>query len=93
MIFFLFIPLPCSLLPAYAIGVFFQVGGPMNKILVLRNKRVFKGLFIHLIGCEHDQDLGPPFSCVFKQFGHWSSYLEKRIMLLDMLSGDSTKVL
>ena len=23
---------------------FFKVGGPMNKILVLRNKRVFKGL-------------------------------------------------
>ena len=49
----------------------------MNKILVLRNKRVFKGLFIHLIGCEHDQDLGPPFSHVFKQVGHWSTYLEK----------------
>ena len=49
----------------------------MNKILVLRNKRVFKGLFIHLIGCEHDQDLGPPFSYVFKQVGHWSTYLEK----------------
>ena len=50
----------------------------MNKILVLRNKRVFKGLFIHLIGCEHDQDLGPPFSHVFKQVGHWSTYLEKK---------------
>ena len=49
----------------------------MNKILVLRNKRVFKGLFIHLIGCEHDQDLGPPFSYVFNQVGHWSTYLEK----------------
>ena len=56
---------------------FFQVGGPMNKILVLRNKGVFKGLFIHLIGCEQDQDLGPPFSHVFKQVGHWSTYLEK----------------
>ena len=50
----------------------------MNKIMVLRNKRVFKGLFIHLIGYEHDQDLGPPFSQVFKQVGHWSTYLEKR---------------
>ena len=49
----------------------------MNKILVLRNKRVFKGLFIHLIGCVQDQDLGPPFSHVFKQVGHWSTYLEK----------------
>ena len=34
-------------------------------------------LFIHLIGCEHDQDLGPPFSHVFKQVGHWSTYIEK----------------
>ena len=50
----------------------------MNKILVLRNKRVFKGLFIHLIGCEHDQDLGPTFSHVFKQVRHWSTYLEKK---------------
>ena len=50
----------------------------MTKILVLRNNRVFKGLFIHLIGCEHDQDLGPPFSHVFKQVGHWYTHLEKR---------------
>ena len=57
---------------------FFQVGGPMTKILVLKNKPVFKGLFIHLIGCEYDQDLGPPFSHVFKLVGHWSTYLEKK---------------
>ena len=49
----------------------------MTKILVLRNRRVFKGLFIHLIGCEHDQDLGLPFSHAFKQVGHWSTYLDK----------------
>ena len=49
----------------------------MTKIVVLRNKPVFKGLFIHLIGCEHDQDLGPPFSHVLKLVGHWSTYLEK----------------
>ena len=49
----------------------------MTKILVLRNKPIFKGLFIHLIGCEHDQDLGPSFSHVFEQVGHWSTYLEK----------------
>ena len=60
------------------IGVFFfQVGGPLTKILVLRNKPVFKGLFIHVIGCEHGQDLVLPFSHVFKQVGHWSTYLEK----------------
>ena len=59
---------------------FFQVEGPMTKILVLRNNRVFKGLFIHLIDCEHDQDVGLPFSHVFKQVGHWSNYLEKRHM-------------
>ena len=57
---------------------FFQVGGPMTKILVLRNKRVFKVLFIHWIGCEHDQDLGPPFSHVLKQVVHWSTYLGKK---------------
>ena len=49
----------------------------MTKILILRNKPVFKGLFIHLIDCEHDQDVGPPFSHVFKLFGHWSTYLKK----------------
>ena len=49
----------------------------MTKILVLRNKPVFKGLFIHSIGCEHDQDLGPAFSYVFKLVGHLSTYLEK----------------
>ena len=43
----------------------------MTNILVLRNKPVFKGLFIHLIGCEHDQNLGPPFFHVFKLVGHW----------------------
>ena len=53
----------------------------MTKILFLSNKRVFKGLFIHLIGCEHDQDLGPyVFSHVFKQVGHWSTYLEKNAL-------------
>ena len=58
----------------------------MNKILVLRNKRVFKGLFINLIGCEHDQDLGPPFSHVFKQVGHWSTYLEKTPYVLPLVN-------
>ena len=53
----------------------------MTEILVLMNKRVFKGLFIHLIGCEHDQDLGPPFSHVFKLVGHWSTYVEKNAYL------------
>ena len=53
----------------------------MNKILVLRNKRVFKGLF----GCKQDQVLGPPFSHVFPQVGHWSTYLEKtpKVTLVD----------
>ena len=32
------------------------------------------GLFIHLIGCKHDQDLGD----VFKLVGDWSPYLEKK---------------
>ena len=63
---------------------FFQVGGPMTKILVLRNKRVFKGLFIHLIDSKHDQDLGAPFSHVFKQVGHWSTCLEKKNASLDV---------
>ena len=50
------------------------------------DKRVFKGVFIHLIGCEHDQDLGPPFSHVFKQVGHWSTYLEKTPMEVGIFS-------
>ena len=49
----------------------------MNKILVLRNKPLFKGLFIHLIGYEHEQDLGPPFFHVIKLVGHLSTFLEK----------------
>ena len=69
----------CSIWVDYkVIRRLFKLGGPMIKILVLRNKRVFKGLFIHLIRCEHDQVLGPPFFHVFKQVGHWSTYLEKK---------------
>ena len=33
---------------------------------------------LHSIGCEHDQDFGPPFSHVFKLVGHLSTYLEKK---------------
>ena len=37
--------------------VFLMVGGPV----ILRNNPVFKGLFIDLHSCNHDQNLGHPF--------------------------------
>ena len=52
---------------------FCQEEGPMTKILFLKKKPVLKRLVIDLIGGEHDQDLGPPFSTGFKPVGYWSS--------------------